>query len=271
LFPPLRLEGFKLKVIKKEDEYKNNEASILIKDNNNIIIYLNEIKKGHKPIIYNLNDDVINTFSKKNVKILINNIIESLKEYPREYLFINSKNEQYTEDGLKKMLYDITKDKNIGVNALRSAYVSYYFNKLNKLQLERVAFLMRSTVGTLQNHYLKKEGSTLDEPEPEIKQKIKIEPEIKQKIKIEPEIKQKKLTDEQRDILYIKKNDYLKEYYIKNKEILLNKANEHSKNNYGNRLIRELNNNTINFKNMRAETVEKWNIKFNTKSKLYYI
>ena len=170
LFPPLRLEGFKLKVIKKEDEYKNNEASILIKDNNNIIIYLNEIKKGHKPIIYNLNDDVINTFSKKNVKILINNIIESLKEYPREYLFINSKNEQYKEDRLKKMLYDITKDKNIGVNALRSAYVSYYFNKLNKLQLERVAFLMRSSVGTLQNHYLKNEGSTLDELEPEIKQ-----------------------------------------------------------------------------------------------------
>jgi hypothetical protein len=78
---------------------------------------------------------------------------------------------------------------------------------------------MRSSVGTLQNHYLKNEGSTLDEPEPEIKQKIKIEPEIKQK----------KLTDEQRDILYIKKNNYLKEYYIKNKEILLNKANEHLK------------------------------------------
>ncbi len=39
------------------------------------------------------------------------------------------------------MLKDITKDKNIGVNSLLSAYVSYYFDKLNKLQLERVAFL----------------------------------------------------------------------------------------------------------------------------------
>ena len=135
------------------------------------------------------------------LKFLINNIIESLKEYPRKYLFINSKNEQYTEDGLKKMLYDITKDKNIGVNALRSAYVSYYFNKLNKLQLERVAFLMRSSVGTLQNHYLKNEGSTLDEPEPEpeIKQKIKIEQSpkgiLQPALRVEPEIKQKKLTD----------------------------------------------------------------------------
>ena len=101
LFPPLRLEGFKLKIIKDEKDYKNNEASIYIKDDNNIIIYLNTIKKNHKPIIYNLNDDVIKSFSKSNVNLLINNIVESLEVYPREYLFINSKNELYSEDGLK--------------------------------------------------------------------------------------------------------------------------------------------------------------------------
>ena len=163
LFPPLRLEGFKLKVIKDEKDYINNDASIFIKDKNNIIVYLNEKKKGHKPIIYNLNDDVIKSFSKKHANTLINNIIESLTEYPRESLFINSSNKQYTEDGLKKLLKEITKEKNIGVNALRSAYVSHYFNKLNKLQLERIAFLMRSSVGTLQNHYLKNDGVG-DEP-----------------------------------------------------------------------------------------------------------
>ncbi len=38
------------------------------------------------------------------------------------------------------MLKDITQEKNIGVNSLRSAYVSHCFNKLNKLLLERVAF-----------------------------------------------------------------------------------------------------------------------------------
>ena len=90
-----------------------------------------------------------------------------MESYPREYLFINSNNELYSEDELKKkMLKDITKDKNIGVNSMRSAYVSHYFNKLNKLQLERVAFLMRSSVGTLQNHYLKNDVSLMDgEPE----------------------------------------------------------------------------------------------------------
>ena len=102
LFPPLRLEAFNLKVIKDEKDYKNNDSSIYIKDDNNIIIYLNTKKKGHKPIIYNLNDSVIKSFSKKNVELLINNIVESLETYPREYLFINSNNELYSEDGLKK-------------------------------------------------------------------------------------------------------------------------------------------------------------------------
>ena len=155
---------------------------------------MNTNKEGYKPTIYNSNDDAIKSFSKKNVNLLIENIIESLTDYPREYLFINSNNEEYTEDGLKKMLKDITKDKNIGVNSLRSAYVSHYFNKLNKLQLERVAFLMRSSVGTLQNHYLKNDVSLMDdEPEPEPKQQQEIIKKINKTVVITPikkEVKQ---------------------------------------------------------------------------------
>jgi hypothetical protein len=79
LFAPLRLESFKLKVFKDEKDYKNNEASIHVKDDNNIFIYLNTIKKNHKPKIYILNDDVVKSFSKINVNLLINNIIESLE------------------------------------------------------------------------------------------------------------------------------------------------------------------------------------------------
>jgi hypothetical protein len=40
--------------------------------------------------------------------------------YPSEELFINSKNEQYseyTDKGLQKMLSEISTDKNIGVNS----------------------------------------------------------------------------------------------------------------------------------------------------------
>ena len=129
------------------------------------------------------------------------------------------------------MLKDITKEKNIGVNSLRSAYVSHYFNKLNKLQLERVAFLMRSSVGTLQNHYLKNDVSLMDdepeEPEPKQQQEIikkinnivvDVKPTqkevIKPVIKIEQH-KNKKLSDEERDIKHENKKEYLREYYKK--------------------------------------------------------
>ena len=297
LFPPLRLEAFNLKVIKDEKDYKNNDSSIYIKDDNNIIIYLNTKKKGHKPIIYNLNDSVIKSFSKNNVNTLINNIVESLETYPRTELFINSNNELYSEDGLKKLLKDITKDKNIGVNSLRSAYVSHYFNKLNKNQLDRVAFLMRSSVGTLQNHYLKNDVSLMDdEPEPEPQQQQKILNEInknvvetplkfkddtineKSLIKVveQPLIKQvektknKKLSDEEQKIKHENKKEYLREYYSKNRNEI-NKINtENSKDKYYIRLVRELNNNVIKFENMRAATVEKWGIKYNKDKKLYY-
>jgi hypothetical protein len=221
------------------------------------------------------------------VNLLINNIVESLEVYPREYLFINSKNELYSEDGLKKLLKDITKEKNIGVNSLRSAYVSHYFNKLNKLQLERVAFLMRSSVGTLQNHYLKNDVSLMDdEPEPEPQQQQKILTEINKnyvidekpliKVVEQPLIKQvektknKKLSDEEQKIKHENKKEYLREYYSKNRNEI-NKINtENSKDKYYIRLVRELNNNVIKFENMRAATVEKWGIKYNKDKKLYY-
>ena len=63
---------------------------------------------------------------KKRVDVLIETIIESITAYPRKYLFINSKNEPYTEKGLQRMLYDLMANKNIGVNSLRSSYASYW-------------------------------------------------------------------------------------------------------------------------------------------------
>ncbi len=67
---------------------------------------------------------LLKSFSKSKVDTLIFNIIERLETYPREYLFINSNNELYSDDGFKKMLKDIANDKNIGIVSLRSAYVS---------------------------------------------------------------------------------------------------------------------------------------------------
>jgi hypothetical protein len=44
--------------------------------------------KFHMPVHFYINDEIIKTFSKDNVELLIKNIIESVKLYPRDYLFI---------------------------------------------------------------------------------------------------------------------------------------------------------------------------------------
>ena len=281
LFPPLRLETFNLKVIKDEKDYKKNEASIYIKDDNNIIIYLNTLKKDHKIIKYNLNDDVIKSFSKNNVNMLINNIIESLSIYPRDILFINSKNEQYTDSGLQKMLSEISEEKKIGVNSLRSSYVTNFFPKINLLKKERIAFLMRSSVQTLEKHYLKN-GGVGDEPEAEpeqqqqqlilneinknivetplkqVKNKIVVDEKLNKKEVESP--KNKKLTNDQQEQRHNNKKEYLKGYYENNKDQLLEKAKENDKSKYWMRYVRELRQNFIKWENIKEPTIIKYKL-----------
>jgi hypothetical protein len=156
LFPPLRNEGLNLKIVNSHEEAKKGDYNIYIKDLNNIWVYLNKSIKFHKPIHFNINDEVIKTFSKDKVELLILNIIESVKLYPREFLFINNKNEPYTEKGLQKMLYELVPEKNLGVNALRSIYTSHYLPHLLKYQINRVSFLMRTSFNMLSTNYLKK-------------------------------------------------------------------------------------------------------------------
>ena len=38
------------------------------------------------------------------------------------------------------MLSELSNDKNIGFNALRSAYITFYFPKIDFLKKERIAF-----------------------------------------------------------------------------------------------------------------------------------
>jgi len=82
---------------------------------------------------------------KNNVELLLLNILESVKVYPHEYLFINNRGEQYTEKGLQKMLFELVPEKNIGIKALLSIYTSHNYPKLTKNKLNRVEFLMHTT------------------------------------------------------------------------------------------------------------------------------
>ena len=231
LFPPLRLEAMNLKIVDNEQEAEENEYSIYIKDNNNIWVYLNSKKKFHKPIKYNLNDDLIKSFSKKNVDTLIENIIESVETYPRKYLFISSNGKQYTEKSLQKILYELVPNKNLGVNSFRSSYASYYVPKLNKNQLQRVAFLMRSSVSMLMSNYLKKDSNNnvllndFEEAEPEQEQ------ETKNIINTTTNNKEKIKTPRNR-------TQYFKNYYEGNKEKILNANKENDKKTYNLRYVR---------------------------------
>ena len=141
LFPPLRNEGLNLRIVDSHEQAKKHDYAIYIDDLNHIWVYLNKSIKFHKPIHFNINDD-----SKDNVELLSLNILESVKLYPREFLFINNKDEQYTEKGLQTMLYELVPDKNIGINALRSIFTYHYLPKLNKNQINRVEFIIRTSL-----------------------------------------------------------------------------------------------------------------------------
>lgn len=107
-------------------------------------------KKFQKPIRYNINDEVIRSFANDNANKLIDQITESIKLYPRKYLFINKNDKPYTEKGLQKMLSELLQNKNSG--GKRSTvyiYISYWISKLTKNQINRVVFLMRSSAEVL--------------------------------------------------------------------------------------------------------------------------
>jgi uncharacterized protein YnzC (UPF0291/DUF896 family) len=245
LFPPLRLEALGLKIVNSEEEALKEDNAILIKNTANIWVYLNTIKKQHKAIKFNLSDDIIRSFSGNNVDNLILMIIESVNLYPREFMFINTDGNLYSEKGLQKMLYDLQPDKNLGVNALRSIYASYYMPKINTNQAKRVAFLMRSSVSVLTGSYVKK---TIDN-----QTVITAQPEPR--AEVEQEIKETKKQPRDR-------REYLKNYYEQNKQKIIDSIKTTDKIGYPKRFIRELNDGVISWDKVRASTRLKYKLKF---------
>jgi hypothetical protein len=252
LFPPLRLEALGLKIVNTEAEALKYDNAILVKNTANIWIYLNTIKKQHKAIKFNLNDDIIRSFSGENVDNLINMIIESNNLYPRQFLFINTDGKLYSEKGLQKMLYDLLPDKNIGVNALRSIYASYYMPKINTNQAKRLAFLMRSSVSVLTGSYVKKSNNS----QPVITAQPEPRTEVEAEIKNTPS----KLRD---------RKAYLKTYYEQNKEKIIDSIKANDKAKYNLRHVRELNNGVILWQNVRASTRKKYKLEYDEKNNKY--
>jgi len=84
-------------------------------------------------------------YVKKNVKVKKNNGKDGVFII-HIYLCIYS--DQDTEKSHQKMLFELVPEKNIGINALSSIYTYYWLPKLTKNQINRVAFLMRTSTHT---------------------------------------------------------------------------------------------------------------------------
>jgi hypothetical protein len=205
----------------------------------------------HKPIKFNLNDPIIKSFSGENVDNLILMIIESVKLYPREYLFINTDGNLYSEKGLQKMLSDLLPNKNLGVNAIRSIYTSYWLSKITTNAIRHVAFLMRSSVSMLSTNYLKKSDDN---------QTITVQPEPI-RAEIEEEITK---VDRLRD-----RKAYLKAYYELNKFKIIDSIKKTDKAGYDKRFLRELNEGVIDWAKVRKSTRDKYKLSYDENKKIY--
>ncbi len=140
---------------------KNDKDYIYVSKNmDRVVLKFNDIKKQHEPVSFDLSEG-----ADKNER-LSNIIIESLKLYPRDYVFTLKKKypdvgSKVSKRGLDERLYNIffrygIKNK-ISVNSLRSSHISYILSKksTNYNDKERLAELMRTSVYCLDVYYNK--------------------------------------------------------------------------------------------------------------------
>ena len=145
--------------LKFSNTTQQNEDWIVIK-NDEVLMDLNEIKKKHPSILFNLTTD-----APELAKILR----ESYELYPRTYLFTHYKkypdvSHQASTASVSDRLNTIFSytGKRVGINALRSSYVSYKNSEAikNGKQLsvkdkEKIALKLRSSRKYLDEAYLK--------------------------------------------------------------------------------------------------------------------
>lgn len=173
LIPPLRNE---IKTLKFTTENKLEEDWIVIKPNA-VLMDLNENKKRHNKIFFNIT---------KDVPVLAKILRESYELYPRDFVFTkyNKYPDVSHQASVATLDYRLTKifsftGKSVSVNSLRSSYVSYMNSEaikngkqLSIKQKDKIAHKMRTSRKYLDEAYLKifPTGATVDETTPYEKQ-----------------------------------------------------------------------------------------------------
>ena len=238
LIPVMRDE---LKLLEFTD-IKHNEGDFIYFKDKDIILDLNNPKKKHDGIKFNITND------SPHLADIINT---SYKLFPRRYVFTNYDNidEKAQVQNLSRRLtkfFNFT-NKNVGVNSLRSSYATYQDrNRMTVNQKEELAKKMRTSRRYLDLNYIKILPNTQT---------------ISTMATITPtEPKETELNAYQKQLLRSKNN------YEKNKEKILNKQKE-----YRNQIPKEdkarakiiyyLNNDKEYKNKIKPQTVSKYDIK----------
>jgi len=236
LLPPERCELFDLKFYNSLSINENNNEDYILIENNKCFLILNKIKKTHSSIKINIYNECIK---------LNDLLIESYTLYKRNNVF-TAKNKYPVFKSVKapniaNRFKVIFKDynKNIGVNAIRSSYISYKLKNpcITYNQKENIANKMRTSVTQIEKHYKK-----LDDIQYEIE-----EPKS---------IKMVKLPKTEKEIM--------KTYYEKAKDKIAKQQKEYRQNRnipaYRIKLIRKLNNDKDYIHKTTKAILDKYNI-----------
>ena len=254
LIPPLRNE---IKTLKFTKTSQRKEDWVYFRDNE-VLLDLNEEKKRHDSIWFNLSDD-----APELARILK----ESYELYPREALFTHLKkypdvSKQATPQSLDDRITKIFAytGKMVSVNTFRSSYVSFVNREaikngkqLTMKQKEKLAYRMRTSVKYLDSAYLK--IFPMEREEIKFKQDNPIEQT------------EETIDDNEQIPAYSRQLIRNKRYYDNNKEKVLKKQKEYKDSRPAFdkarvRMLHFLNNDSDYINKMKDSTKQKYDFKF---------
>lgn len=248
LIPPLRNE---IKTLKFTKEVKRREDWIVLKPDGEVFMDLNEEKKRHDAILFNLTEE-----SPHLAKLLK----ESYELYPREFLFTPYKKyPDFSKQASQATVGDritslfLETGKMVSVNTFRSSYVSWVNSEAIKRgkqmtvnEKEKLAYRMRTSRKYLDEAYLK------------------IFPVEQQEAKEHKQERVIKVIPAEEPIpAYQKQLSRNKKYYEENKEKVLEKQREYkeSRPTYDKsrvRMLHFLNNDANYYDRMKQTTKDKY-------------
>ena len=294
---PSRLDKFSLEIITDEKQIVKGKCYILL--TNPITFIFNNDKKKHKPLSYQLLSRGLLAGLNKRLNDMI---LDSISKYPRKSLFVakeSYRSKQPTavkEPAVAGWIRDIIPNKTLNVGTFRSAFVSYYYPRMNNMEKTLMIYRMRTSALIISRNYLKyyTNPNTLavvkPEPTAELLNRarsgmsntpiviggveIKQEPTYETETSIPTYSYQQPITQDTHSTISINERRRLnaKEWYKNNKTKHIENVKKYDRTpeNIKKRYVRELNNKSLEYSSLRPETIKKYDIKYDKDKDLYY-